>query len=190
MKVSREKTVLLASTATGRTALRQAAGEDVWRMVALEVKDLGVDTTMGPLRRIITQSKNVNTVASTARRMAQVPNGWEGRLTLCTSLLTSAIQWVSNIIGISVKSIAIIRHWTMFAITGGDSARRAPEAVFALVSPNSWLDPDTHLTNTIVEGWLNKAAQKQNSENTSRTPGIRRCPTRLRLVARGAPLLY
>eukprot|EP00972_Heterocapsa_arctica_P054834 8084080-Heterocapsa_arctica.AAC.1 len=48
----------------------------------------------------------------------------------------------------------------MYAITGGTTARRSPEATFALVSPNSWLDPDLFLSANVIGGWIKKLAQK------------------------------
>ena len=75
MKVSRDKTALLASNGTARKHLRQAAGPELLHMVALEIKDLGVDSTLGPLRRITTQRKRTAVVAGTARRIAQIPLG-------------------------------------------------------------------------------------------------------------------
>eukprot|EP00972_Heterocapsa_arctica_P098879 14590204-Heterocapsa_arctica.AAC.1 len=74
-------------------------------MIALEVKDLGVDTTLGLLRRITTQRKRTALVAGTAQRIAQVPLGWRGRHTLATSLLKTATQWGSDIMGIPAASI-------------------------------------------------------------------------------------
>eukprot|EP00972_Heterocapsa_arctica_P044068 6507010-Heterocapsa_arctica.AAC.1 len=47
----------------------------------------------------------------------------------------------------------------MFAITRGTTARRAPEATFAIVSPKSWLDPDLFLTANVIGGWVKKVAQ-------------------------------
>eukprot|EP00972_Heterocapsa_arctica_P072097 10648382-Heterocapsa_arctica.AAC.1 len=79
-------------------------------MISLEVKDLGVDSTLGPLRRVTTQRKRLGAIAGTARRIAQV--GWRGRLTLCTSLLKSATQWGSDITGIPAKSIQNLRYWS------------------------------------------------------------------------------
>eukprot|EP00972_Heterocapsa_arctica_P071575 10574676-Heterocapsa_arctica.AAC.1 len=57
MKASRDKTVMLASNSKARRHLRQAAGPDHRHMISLEVKDLGVDSTLGPLRRVTTQRK-------------------------------------------------------------------------------------------------------------------------------------
>eukprot|EP00972_Heterocapsa_arctica_P092203 13599680-Heterocapsa_arctica.AAC.1 len=48
----------------------------------------------------------------------------------------------------------------MYAITGGSTARRSPEATFALVSPNSWLDPDLFLSSNVIGGWIKKLAQR------------------------------
>eukprot|EP00972_Heterocapsa_arctica_P104885 15457196-Heterocapsa_arctica.AAC.1 len=57
MKVSRDKTVMLASNGTAMKHLRKAAGPDLRDMISLEVEDLGVDSTLGPLRRVTTQRK-------------------------------------------------------------------------------------------------------------------------------------
>eukprot|EP00972_Heterocapsa_arctica_P099837 14727402-Heterocapsa_arctica.AAC.1 len=129
-------------------------------MIALEVKDLGADATLGPLRRITVQRKRFGKIESTAKRVAQVPCGWTGRLCLTTSLLKAAAQWGYDITGISAKATSVMRHWLMHAITGGSTARRAPEVVFALVSPTSWVDPELHLTNIVIGGGIKKAAQQ------------------------------
>eukprot|EP00972_Heterocapsa_arctica_P097186 14338982-Heterocapsa_arctica.AAC.1 len=57
MKVSRDKTVMLAPNGAARRHLRQAVGPDLTHMISLEVKDLGVDSTLGLLRRVTTQRK-------------------------------------------------------------------------------------------------------------------------------------
>eukprot|EP00972_Heterocapsa_arctica_P074612 11011629-Heterocapsa_arctica.AAC.1 len=62
---------MLASNGTARKHLRQAAGPELKHMIALEVKDLGVDSTLGPLRRVTTQRKRSALVAGTAQRIAQ-----------------------------------------------------------------------------------------------------------------------
>eukprot|EP00972_Heterocapsa_arctica_P062363 9193373-Heterocapsa_arctica.AAC.1 len=106
MKVSRDKTVMLASNRTARRHLRQAAGPEHRRMISLEVKELGVDSTLGrPLRRVTTQRKRTGLVAGTAQKIAQVPLGWRGRHTLATSLLKTATQWGSDIMGIPAATI-------------------------------------------------------------------------------------
>eukprot|EP00972_Heterocapsa_arctica_P021255 3128967-Heterocapsa_arctica.AAC.1 len=151
---------MLASNGTAKKLLREAAGPDLRNMISLEVKDLGVDSTLGPLRRVTTQRKRLGLIAGTARRIAQVPLGWRGRLTLCTSLLTYVAQWGSDITGIPVKLIQNLRSWSMYAITGGTTARRAPEATFALVAPRSWLDPDLYLIANVIGGWIKKVVQK------------------------------
>eukprot|EP00972_Heterocapsa_arctica_P027572 4054286-Heterocapsa_arctica.AAC.1 len=71
MKVSRDKTVLLASTGDARRALRAAAGPEFRKMISLEVKGLGVDTTLGPLKRVTVQRKRLSHIAGTARRIPQ-----------------------------------------------------------------------------------------------------------------------
>eukprot|EP00972_Heterocapsa_arctica_P092583 13653211-Heterocapsa_arctica.AAC.1 len=81
-------------------------------MIALEVKDLGMDSTLGPLRRVTTQRKRTALVAGTAQRIAQVPLGWRGRHTLATSLLKTATQWGSDIMGVPAASIQNLRYWT------------------------------------------------------------------------------
>eukprot|EP00972_Heterocapsa_arctica_P108785 16017519-Heterocapsa_arctica.AAC.1 len=63
MKVSRDKTVMLASNGTARKHLRKAAGPKLRSMISLKVKDLGVDSTLGPLRRVTTQRKILGTIA-------------------------------------------------------------------------------------------------------------------------------
>eukprot|EP00972_Heterocapsa_arctica_P032050 4722309-Heterocapsa_arctica.AAC.1 len=73
MRVSRDKTVMLASNAIARRHLKQAAGPDLAHMISLEVKDLGVDSTLGPLRRVSTQRNRTALVAGTAQRIAQAP---------------------------------------------------------------------------------------------------------------------
>eukprot|EP00972_Heterocapsa_arctica_P096784 14278758-Heterocapsa_arctica.AAC.1 len=40
----------------------------------------------------------------------------------------------------------VCHHW-------GTTARRAPEATFAIVATNSWLDPDLYLTANVIGGW-------------------------------------
>eukprot|EP00972_Heterocapsa_arctica_P051297 7544389-Heterocapsa_arctica.AAC.1 len=70
MKVSRDKTVMLASNGTARRYLKRAAGPDLMHMIALEVKAFGVDSTLGPLRRVTTQGKRTALVAGTAQRIA------------------------------------------------------------------------------------------------------------------------
>eukprot|EP00972_Heterocapsa_arctica_P089300 13169185-Heterocapsa_arctica.AAC.1 len=62
---------MLASNATARKHLKKAAGPQHKHMIALEVKDLGVDTTLGPLRRVTTQRKRLGAITSTAQRIAQ-----------------------------------------------------------------------------------------------------------------------
>eukprot|EP00972_Heterocapsa_arctica_P068979 10193962-Heterocapsa_arctica.AAC.1 len=96
---------MLASTGISRKHLRAATSPENRKMIALEVKDLGVDTTLGPLKRVTVQRKSLSLTAGTAQRIARVPLGWRGRLMLCTSLLKSATPWGSDITGISVKSI-------------------------------------------------------------------------------------
>eukprot|EP00972_Heterocapsa_arctica_P026852 3951319-Heterocapsa_arctica.AAC.1 len=76
---------MLASNGTVRKHLRNAAGPELRGMISLEVKDLGVDSTLGPLRRVTTQRKRTGQLAGTAHRIAQVPLGWRGRHTLTTS---------------------------------------------------------------------------------------------------------
>eukprot|EP00972_Heterocapsa_arctica_P063863 9422270-Heterocapsa_arctica.AAC.1 len=71
MKVSRDKTVMLASNAIARENLKKAAGPQHKHMISLEVKDLGVDTTLGPLRRVTTQRNRLGSIAATAQRIAQ-----------------------------------------------------------------------------------------------------------------------
>eukprot|EP00972_Heterocapsa_arctica_P021721 3195015-Heterocapsa_arctica.AAC.1 len=84
MKVSRDNTVMLASHDTAREHLKKAAGPELKHMISLEVKDLGVDSTLGPLRRVTTQRNRLGAIAGTAQRIAQIPVGWCGRLTLST----------------------------------------------------------------------------------------------------------
>eukprot|EP00972_Heterocapsa_arctica_P080186 11819075-Heterocapsa_arctica.AAC.1 len=48
----------------------------------------------------------------------------------------------------------------MYAITGGTTARKAPEATVAIVAPNYWLDPELFLTATVVGGWIKQIAQQ------------------------------
>eukprot|EP00972_Heterocapsa_arctica_P056297 8305786-Heterocapsa_arctica.AAC.1 len=67
--------------------------------------------------------------------------------------------------GIPPASIQNLRYWTMFAITGGTTARRSPEATFALVSPQSWLDPGLFLTANVIGGWIKKLAQSPGIGN-------------------------
>eukprot|EP00972_Heterocapsa_arctica_P103036 15184556-Heterocapsa_arctica.AAC.1 len=62
---------MLASNGTARMHLRKAAGPELRNMISLEVKDLGVDSTLGPLRRVTTQRKRLGAVAGTAQRIAQ-----------------------------------------------------------------------------------------------------------------------
>eukprot|EP00972_Heterocapsa_arctica_P048278 7120022-Heterocapsa_arctica.AAC.1 len=71
MKVSRDKTVMLASNATVRKHLKKAAGPQHKHMISCEVKDLGVDSTPGPLRRVTTQRNRLGSIAATAQRIAQ-----------------------------------------------------------------------------------------------------------------------
>eukprot|EP00972_Heterocapsa_arctica_P058936 8684789-Heterocapsa_arctica.AAC.1 len=71
MKVSRDKTVMLALNATAREHLKKAAGPHHKHMISLDVKDLGVDTTLGPLRRVTTQRDRLGSIASRAQRIAQ-----------------------------------------------------------------------------------------------------------------------
>eukprot|EP00972_Heterocapsa_arctica_P019230 2836604-Heterocapsa_arctica.AAC.1 len=66
---------MLASNATARKHLRKAAVPALRDMISLEVKDLGVDSTLGPLRRVITQRKRLGANAGTAQRIAQLPLG-------------------------------------------------------------------------------------------------------------------
>eukprot|EP00972_Heterocapsa_arctica_P023747 3499438-Heterocapsa_arctica.AAC.1 len=66
---------------------------------------MGVDTTLGTLRRVTTQRNRLGSIAGTAQRIAQIPVGWCGRFTLSASLLTSATEWGSDIIGIPTKFI-------------------------------------------------------------------------------------
>eukprot|EP00972_Heterocapsa_arctica_P058727 8658629-Heterocapsa_arctica.AAC.1 len=74
-------------------------------MISIVVKDLGVDSTRGPLGRVTTPRSRLGSIASTAQRIAQVPLGWCGRFTLSTSLLKSATQWGPDITGMHTKSI-------------------------------------------------------------------------------------
>eukprot|EP00972_Heterocapsa_arctica_P079589 11728530-Heterocapsa_arctica.AAC.1 len=62
---------MLASNGTARRHLKQAAGPELVHMISIEVKDLGVDSTLGPFRRVTTQRKRTALVAGTAQRIAQ-----------------------------------------------------------------------------------------------------------------------
>eukprot|EP00972_Heterocapsa_arctica_P041542 6123796-Heterocapsa_arctica.AAC.1 len=74
---------------------------------------------MGAHRRVTVQRKRLSGVAPTARRIAQVPNGWRGRRGLCISLLKSSVQRGADITRLSGKALQMLRHCTMCAATGG-----------------------------------------------------------------------
>eukprot|EP00972_Heterocapsa_arctica_P098947 14601520-Heterocapsa_arctica.AAC.1 len=62
---------MLASNAIARKQHKKAAGPHHKHMISLEAKDLGVDTTHGPLRRVTTQRNRLGSIAATAQRIAQ-----------------------------------------------------------------------------------------------------------------------
>ena len=158
MVVSTTKTVFLASGKESRAALRQAAGPLVG-MVGLRVRDLGVDHSLGANWVRPGQTARVQTAVQAARRIARLPLGWKGRGHMLVALVKAQFQWGLDVSGLSPTTLRTLQHWMVFAATGGHAARRAPEVTLALAAPSAWLQPDLHLTFTILRGWAKRLAE-------------------------------
>ena len=158
MVVSLSKTVLLASGAAARATLRAAAGEHKG-MVSLAVKDLGVDDTLGACNRRAVQRKRVGDAAEAGSRIARLPTGWAGRITMAGALARSQYAWGADTLGMSAGTLRHLRKWIAHAVLGGSPARRAPEVVLALAAPGSFLEPRLHLLYVTVTNWSKRLAE-------------------------------
>ena len=157
MVVSTSKTVLLASGPETRQRLRLAAGE-FRDMVALRVKDLGVDDSLGANHRRAAQAARVEEATRSARRIARLPLGWRGRATMALTLSKAQFSWGLDVTGLTGGTLRRLRRWLVFAVTGGVVARRAPEALLALAAPDAYLEPRLHLAFSVIRGWAKKCA--------------------------------
>ena len=137
---------------------KQAAG-DLRHMVHVTVKDLGVDSALGANRRRPAQKRRIAEAVESAKRIARVPTGWQGRATLAAALSRSQFMWGADVTGLSAGALRRLRRWMAFAVNGGPSARRAPEVPLALAGPGIFLEPDLQVTCAIVRGWAKRRAQ-------------------------------
>ena len=87
MKVNASKTFIMASGAADRAYIRSQAGERFGHMVTGAVKDLGVESALGPRRVTRVQRQRVEVMVESAKRVAIVPTGWPGRTGLALGLL-------------------------------------------------------------------------------------------------------
>ena len=134
-------------------------------MVALVVKDLGVDESLGANRRKAAQKGRVRDAAQSAKRIARVPTGWSGRTAMALALSRSQFLWGADVSGITEGALRHLRRWMVFAATGGNAARRAPEAGLALVSPDSFLEPKLQVLFGILRGWAKRRAIDPNKHH-------------------------
>ena len=144
--------MLLASGAEDRQALRKQAGE-LEGMVARAVKDLGVDTTLGAGTVRHTQTGRISKAVEACKRIARLPNGWGTRIIMARSLAEAQHAWGGDVTGYTGQALARLRHWMAHAVTGGATARRAPEVVLAAVAPQGMLDPEFSFLSRVILGW-------------------------------------
>ena len=70
-------------------------------MVALAVRDLGVDESLGANRRKAAQRGRIRDAAQSAKRIARVPTGWRGRTAMALALSRSQFLWGAEVSGIT-----------------------------------------------------------------------------------------
>ena len=158
MIVSLTKSIILASGSSARATLRQVA-EAFGAKVVIHVKDLGVDDTLGALRRIPAQRKRVDDGVASAGRIARLPHGWRARTHLASSLSKNQSKWGMDISGLPGHAAARLRSAYVRAVSGGNAARRAPEVSLALVAPGAFLDPALGLTRQVILSWARRIAE-------------------------------
>jgi hypothetical protein len=146
-KVSRTKTVLLASGPSARAHLKEQASPDLDHMIARHVKDLGVDSTLGGARNLTVQKQRVQAASDSAERVAWLPLGWRPRVTIAAGLVRAQMAWGADIVGMGGKAIKALRHRLVKAVTGATPpggrrrwcwrrSRRVPSWIRAISSPS------------------------------------------------------
>ena len=152
---------MVASCAQGRKALRREAGPELSHMVVDWVRDLGADCTLGGARRTHQQRERNRSTVDAAQRVAQLPTGWSGRTAVTGGLCKARYTWAANITGLSGNAVRTLRHWTAYALTKGNKARKAAEVIFATLSPNTYLDPGESLTLSVLVVWAKRRVRNR-----------------------------
>ena len=154
--VSFAKSVILASGSSARAVLRQVAGA-FGAQVAVHVKDPGVDDTFAATRRVPAQRRRAGDAIASAGHIARLPHGWKGSARLA-SFSRNQSEWGMDITGLPGHTAGRLRSAYLRAVSGGSTARRAPEVILARVAPQGFFDLALVITRQVTLSWARRVA--------------------------------